>query len=63
MGTQPNRCVVIEDSYPGAQAGIAAGMAVLGHCPDGDIWGLAGLGIQTFSNMNGLPDLLNLARP
>ena len=60
MGTHPSRCVVIEDSYPGAQAGLAAGMTVLGHCPDGDIWGLESLGIQTFNDMNGLPALLGL---
>ena len=58
MGVPPSKCVVIEDSYPGAQAGLAAGMAVLGHCPNGDIWGLEGLGIQTFSYMKSLPELL-----
>lgn len=60
MGASPSRCVVIEDSYPGAQAGLAAGMTVFGHCPDGDVWGLEGLGIQTFSDMGRLPDLLGL---
>ena len=58
MGVPPSRCVVIEDSYPGAQAGLAAGMTVLGYCPNKDIWGLEGLGIQTFSDMNSLPELL-----
>lgn len=58
MGVAPSRCVVIEDSYPGSQAGLAAGMTVLGYCPDEDIWGLAGLGIQIFSDMNALPELL-----
>ncbi len=62
MGVPPIRCVVIEDSYPGAQAGLAAGMTVLGYCPDKDIWGLEGLGIQTFSEMNSLPELLGLDR-
>ncbi len=62
MGVPPSRCVVIEDSYPGAQAGLAAGMTVLGYCPDKDIWGLEGLGIQTFSEMNGLPELLGVNR-
>jgi HAD superfamily hydrolase (TIGR01509 family) len=62
MGTPPSRCVVIEDSYPGAQAGLAAGMTVLGYCPDGDIWGLGRRGIQTFNDMNGLPGLLGLER-
>ncbi len=62
MGVPPNRCVVIEDSYPGAQAGLAAGMTVLGYCPNKDIWGLEGLGIQTFSDMNVLPELLGVDR-
>ncbi len=62
MGVLPSRCVVIEDSYPGAQAGLAAGMTVLGYCPNKDIWGLEGLGIQTFSDMNVLPELLGVDR-
>ena len=62
MGVPPSRCVVIEDSYPGAQAGLAAGMTVLGYCPNKDIWGLEGLGIQTFSKMNSLPELLGVDR-
>jgi HAD superfamily hydrolase (TIGR01509 family) len=62
MGISPSRCVVIEDSYPGAQAGLAAGMTVLGHCPDGDIWGLESLGIQIFDDMKELPDLLGFQR-
>jgi len=62
MGFPPGRCVVIEDSYPGAQAGLAAGTTVLGYCPNEDIWGLESLGVQTFSDMNVLPDLLGLGR-
>jgi beta-phosphoglucomutase-like phosphatase (HAD superfamily) len=30
MGTEPSRCLVIEDSYAGAKAGVAAGMDVFG---------------------------------
>jgi HAD superfamily hydrolase (TIGR01509 family) len=33
MGTDPERCVVIEDSVPGVQAGYAAGMTVFGYAP------------------------------
>ena len=62
MGVPPNRCVVIEDSYPGAQAGLAAGMTVMGYCPNKDIWGLENLGSHTFSDMNVLPDLLGVNR-
>ena len=60
MGVSPNRCVVIEDSRLGAEAGLAAGMTVLGYCPNEDIWGLQELGVQTFSDMNRLPELLGL---
>ena len=31
IGTAPSRCVVVEDSQPGVEAGIAAGMSVLGY--------------------------------
>ena len=62
MGISPSLCAVIEDSFPGAQGGLAAGMTVPGYCPDGDIWGLESLGIQTFNDMNGLPGLLGFER-
>ena len=61
-GESPSRCIVIEDSLPGVQAGIAAGMTVLGYCPYGDVWGLRQLGIKTFNHMNDLIDLLGLGR-
>jgi HAD superfamily hydrolase (TIGR01509 family) len=32
LGVPPARCVVVEDSPPGVQAGIAAGMPTLGVC-------------------------------
>jgi HAD superfamily hydrolase (TIGR01509 family) len=32
LGVEPGRCVVIEDSPPGVQAGIAAGMVTLAVC-------------------------------
>ena len=62
MGIPPSRCAVIEDSFPGAQGGLAASMTVPGYCSDGDIWGLESLGIQTFNDMNGLPGLLGFER-
>ena len=62
IGESPSRCVVIEDSLPGVQAGISAGMTVLGYCPKGDLWGLKQLGIKTFNHMNDLIDLLGLVR-
>jgi beta-phosphoglucomutase len=30
LGVSPDRCIVFEDSYAGVQAGVAAGMRVVG---------------------------------
>lgn len=61
MGAAPEQCVVIEDSLPGVQAGLAAGMKVYGFCPNGDVWGLQELGVQTFNHMANLPELIGLS--
>ena len=64
MATPPARCLVIEDSIPGVQAGIAAGMRVLGftggsHCaPDHALRLRAAGATQTFADMTLLPALL-----
>ena len=59
MGVQPNRCVVVEDSQAGAQAGLAAGMTVLGYCAHTPEDSFARLGVhRTFADMRELPDLL-----
>lgn len=59
MGTPPNRCIVIEDSQYGVQAGLAAGMRVLAYAggltPTG---GLARDGVVVFDNMRSLPELV-----
>ena len=68
MGVDPLRCVVVEDSANGVQAGKAAGMAVIGftgggHCLDGHGAMLAATGadtvIDTFADLQaalaGLP--------
>ena len=64
MATPPARCVVIEDSIPGVQAAVAAGMRVLGftgasHCsPDHPDRLRAAGAAQTFADMTLLPSLL-----
>lgn len=63
MGTAPGRCVVVEDSLPGVQAAVAAGMKVLGYA-GGDHGGeaharrLERAGAQPFDDMARLPTLL-----
>lgn len=56
----PARCVVIEDSVPGAQAAKAAGMTCLGYSPRADGHELAALGAGIFRDMSALPALLGL---
>jgi HAD superfamily hydrolase (TIGR01509 family) len=58
MGYDPQDCVVIEDSLPGVQAGVAAGMRVYAYTPDGDPHALAREGAVTFSSMRALPAYL-----
>tara|TARA_R110000868_G_scaffold98442_6_gene270939 strand:- start:273 stop:968 length:696 start_codon:yes stop_codon:yes gene_type:complete len=60
MGHAPQSCVVIEDSIPGVQAAVAAGMPVLGYAgdPHTDAGGLEAEGAQVFSDMRELPGLL-----
>jgi beta-phosphoglucomutase-like phosphatase (HAD superfamily) len=57
MGAEPARCVVVEDAPAGVQAGLAAGMTVLGY---------AGLtrpeqldGARVFGSMAELPALIS----
>jgi HAD superfamily hydrolase (TIGR01509 family) len=64
MATPAAGCVVIEDSLPGVQAGVAAGMRVLGftgasHSRPGHAERLRAAGAtRTFADMTQLPDLL-----
>ena len=54
LKTSPEACAVIEDSLPGVQAGVAAGMTVFGYAADTDANVLADAGATVFSDMNGL---------
>ncbi len=60
MGTSPSQCVAVEDSMVGVKADLAAGIRVLGFCPKGDVQDLRSLGVETFCNMDALPELLEL---
>ncbi len=57
-GVPPNQCVVVEDSLPGVQAAIAAGMSCLGFSPDNDGAHLRGAGALPFRSMFALPELI-----
>lgn len=59
LGAEPDACVVVEDSPIGAQAGVAAGMTVLGFCAHTPPGKLLAVGVQrTFADMRELPSLL-----
>jgi beta-phosphoglucomutase-like phosphatase (HAD superfamily) len=59
-GVLPDRCLVIEDSVPGARAARRAGMTCLGYAPTGDGHGLAAEGAGIFKDMAQLARLLGL---
>jgi HAD superfamily hydrolase (TIGR01509 family) len=58
MGHTPKACAVVEDSLPGAQAGIRAGMTVFAYRPGGDGEVFATMGCHVFHDMADLPALL-----
>jgi len=58
MRALPARCVVVEDSPRGVQAGVAAGMRVFGYAARSDARELASAGAQPFFDMSELPKLL-----
>lgn len=64
MGAAPARCFVVEDSVAGVQAGVAAGMTVLGfcgggHCPPEHGRALRAAGARAvFAHMDALRDPL-----
>jgi len=59
LNANPRACFVIEDSPVGAQAGVAAGMTVLGYCAHTPSDKLLSVGAQrAFADMRELPSLL-----
>ena len=58
LGAPPARCVVVEDSRLGVQAGVAAGMPVFGYAPHDAGQALAAAGAQVFHDMTQLPALI-----
>lgn len=60
-GIDPTACIAIEDSIPGIQAAVAAGMDCLGIGPENRDADLRAAGAMPFRTMHDLPDLLRLA--
>jgi len=58
MGFDPDRTTVVEDSPAGVQAGIAAGMAVLGYAARTPAGLLSQAGARVFLTMDALPTLI-----
>jgi len=59
MGAESARTVVVEDSPRGVQAGVAAGMTVLGFASLVPAALLQYAGVRVFDSMDRLPDLLD----
>ncbi len=60
MGHAPQRCAVIEDSLPGIQAALAAGMRSFYYSPHESL--IADQNTEVFRSMRELPRLLESAR-
>ncbi len=60
IGFLPSECAVIEDSEPGVEAGLAAGMRVLAFAPEANALVAGSTGVERFVEMASLPALLGL---
>lgn len=58
LGVDPGACAVVEDSLPGVQGAVAAGMRVFGFAREESPEELAAAGAVTFTSMAELPALL-----
>jgi HAD superfamily hydrolase (TIGR01509 family) len=62
LSAQPQRCLVIEDTPSGVEAGVAAGMRVLGYCADSDPRALQEAGAELIASLAEVPSLLEHRR-
>ncbi|MFC7434981.1 HAD family hydrolase [Hydrogenophaga bisanensis] len=61
VGIHPGRCLVIEDTATGVQAGLAAGATVWGYCPAGHGRAFEGLAVErVFQHMDELAAALGM---
>jgi HAD superfamily hydrolase (TIGR01509 family) len=58
MGTEPSRCVVVEDTSSGVLAAVAAGMRAIGYTADSDEHALTAAGAEPMRALDELPGLL-----
>jgi len=59
LGAEPSACVVVEDTPPGVQAGVAAGMTVFGFCAHTPQQKLQAAGAhRTFEDLRRLREML-----
>jgi HAD superfamily hydrolase (TIGR01509 family) len=58
LQVNPRRCAVVEDSLPGVEAGVAAGMSVFAICPPENSAVFEGAGARPFHHLDELFELV-----